>query len=250
MKRNTFTVQISVLLLSIMLFVMPVMRQSEVMVYAATEQETDSKETEKTKKEKPKLSESKLKLKVGETQQLTCVGASGNLKWKSEDKSIASVDKNGLIKAKNPGKTVVTVTGKEIGTLKCVVRVKITQKQALARIQNLEKTYPEGMLWTNENNMYYWEVSSMYCFGCIAFAAEVSDKVFGKNASFTTHEDFDKIKVGDHIRIGNYHSVIVLKKSGDVLTLVEGNYNASVHWRRVISRQSLERTGFYVDTRY
>lgn len=75
-----------------------------------------------------------------------------------------------------------------------------------------ERTNPEGLSWTNENNEYYWSAINCYCYGCIAFAGEVSDKVFGKNAKVTTHKDFDKIKVGDHIRIGGYHSVIVWKK--------------------------------------
>ena len=88
------------------------------------------------------------------------------------------------------------------------------------------------------------------CYGCIAFAGEVSDKVFGKNAKVTTHKDFDKIKVGDHIRIGGYHSVIVWKKTKDSVTVVEGNYNSSVHWGREITRSELKAEGFYVDSRY
>lgn len=144
----------------------------------------------------------------------------------------------------------MTLTGDQIGTVKCVVQVKITQKQAQKRITALQKKYPEGLSWTNENNEYYWSATNCYCYGCIAFAGEVSDKVFGKNAKVTTHKDFDKIKVGDHIRIGGYHSVIVWKKAKDSVTVVEGNYNSSVHWGREITRSELKAEGFYVDSRY
>ena len=213
-------------------------------VYAATGKETTA--ASKT----AKLSDSKIKLTIGETYQLTAKGIRGSVKWKSNNKSIATVSQKGLVKAKNPGKATITLSGDKIGTVKCIVQVKITQKQAQKRILALQKKYPEGMSWTNENNEYDWSAINCYCYGCIAFAGEVSDKVFGKNAKVTTHKDFDKIKVGDHIRIGGYHSVIVLKKAKDSVTVVEGNYNASVHWGREITRSELTAEGFYVNSRY
>ena len=196
------------------------------------------------------LSDSKVKLKIGETYQLTAKGIKGSVKWKSNNKSIAIVSQKGLVKAKNPGKAITTLTGDKIETVKCVVQVKITQEQAQKRILALQKKYPEGMSWTNENNEYYWSAVNCYCRGCIAFAGEVSDKVFGKNAKVTTHKDFDKIKVGDHIRIGGYQSVIVFEKGRDSVIVVEGNYGSSVHWGREITRSELKSEGFYVNTRY
>ena len=58
------------------------------------------------------------------------------------------------------------------------------------------------------------------------------------------------LKAGDHIRIGNEHSVTVLQKNGNTLTVVEGNYNATVHWGRKITKKELQESGFYVETRY
>ena len=213
-------------------------------VYAATNKEASAA------RKNVALSDSKIKLTIGETYQLTAKGIKGSVKWKSNNKSVATVSQKGLVNAKNPGKATITLTGDQIGTVKCVVQVKITQKQAQKRILALQKKYPEGLSWTNENNEYYWSAINCYCRGCIAFAGEVSDKVFGKNAKVTTHKDFDKIKVGDHIRIGGYHSVIVWKKAKDSVTVVEGNYNSSVHWGREITRSELKAEGFYVDSRY
>ncbi len=34
------------------------------------------------------------------------------------------------------------------------------------------------------------------------------------------------------------------------VTVVEGNYNSSIHWFRTITKSSLQQTGFSVDTRY
>ena len=152
-----------------------------------------------------------------------------------------------------PGKAIITVTGEYLyGSLSCEVFVskKISQKQAKKKLLSLKSKYPEGMSWTNENNYYYWEAANLYGYGCVALVGELSDKVFGKYAPVKTHKNFDKIKVGDHVRIGNYHSVIVLKKSDNSVTVVEGNYNASVHWNRVITKRELKQSGFHVDTRY
>ena len=199
------------------------------------------------------ISESVLTLRVDKTKQLKCNNVSGKIKWKSSKPSVATVTSKGVVKAIKPGKAVITATSSSmIGTLKCEVRVssKITQKQAKKKLASLKKKYKEGMSWTNENQQYYWEATNCQCYGCIAFAGKVSDAVFGKSAPVKTHKNFDKIKVGDHIRIGDVHSVIVIEKKKDSVIVAEGNYNASVHWGREITRSSLEEDGFYVDTRY
>ncbi len=46
------------------------------------------------------------------------------------------------------------------------------------------------------------------------------------------------------------HSVLVLQKNGNTLTVVEGNHNATVHWGRKITKKELQESGFYVETRY
>ena len=52
------------------------------------------------------------------------------------------------------------------------------------------------------------------------------------------------------IRIGDYHTVVVLEKKENSVMVTEGNYNSSIHWGREITRSSLEREGFSVRTRY
>ena len=202
------------------------------------------------------LSESRVFLRAGKSKKIKfkCNVPIGKMTWKSSKKSVVTVDKNGRITAVKPGKAIITVTGEYLygSLLSCEVFVskKISQKQAKKKLLSLKSKYPEGMSWTNEKNYYYWEAANLYGYGCVALVGEFSDKVFGKYAPVKTHKNFDKIKVGDHVRIGNYHSVIVLKKSDNSVTVVEGNYNASVHWNRVITKRELKQSGFHVDTRY
>lgn len=72
---------------------------------------------------KIKLNSKKITLSVGQSKKLKVSNANGkNIKWSSSKKSVASVNKNGLVKAKKAGKAVITasVSGKK---LKCNVVV-------------------------------------------------------------------------------------------------------------------------------
>jgi uncharacterized protein YjdB len=80
-----------------------------------------------------KLSKSKVKIKVGETYQLTVKMLPANddqatVTWKSSKKSVASVSSDGLVTAKKKGTATITVTVKaKVGgtfTAKCKVTVK------------------------------------------------------------------------------------------------------------------------------
>ena len=116
----------------------------------------------------------------------------------------------------------------------------VTEADAYRILNSLRSVYPEGMSLTNEN-FYYYSPCFGHGYGCYGFAAKLSDTVFGTGRTCTTHSSFDSIKTGDNIRIGNYHSVIVLTKSQNSVTVVEGNFNSSVHWDRTITQTSLAR---------
>lgn len=114
----------------------------------------------------------------------------------------------------------------------------------------LKATYPEGMHWDN-SNFYAWH-GGIYSggYGCAGFAFILSDAAFG-NAPAKVHNDFNNVRVGDILRMyGDTHSVIVLEVRGDSVVVAEGNYNASIHWGRVISRAELLSSTNYVMTRY
>lgn len=76
-----------------------------------------------------KLNKEKETLKVGKTIQLKATlnptKCTEELVWKSSNRKVASVDKNGVVTAKKPGKTTITVKTEETEkTAKCVIEVK------------------------------------------------------------------------------------------------------------------------------
>lgn len=115
-------------------------------------------------------------------------------------------------------------------------------------LNSLRSTYPERMPLTN--SYYYYSPRFGNGYGCYGFAAKLSDTVFGTEQPYQTHSSFERIRVGDHVRIGSSHSVVVLTKNDRDITVVEGNYNSSVHWDRKITAASLTASGFKVYTRY
>lgn len=63
-----------------------------------------------------------------------------NVSWSSSDETIASVDKDGLVKAISSGQTIIKVTTEEGGySAQCVVNVDITN---IEDIQDIAKIYP------------------------------------------------------------------------------------------------------------
>ena len=74
--------------------------------------------------EKAKISNKSINLKVKKTKKLKISGAAGyTVKWSSQSKKIATVDKNGKVTAKKPGKTyIIAKVGAKVFKCKVVVR--------------------------------------------------------------------------------------------------------------------------------
>ncbi|MGN0154283.1 MAG: Ig domain-containing protein [Lachnospiraceae bacterium] len=71
-----------------------------------------------------KISKTKANLFVGETVQLKVTGGSGTVKWKTSDKKIASVSKDGLVTAKEIGTCTITATK---GSKKLTCNIEVTE---------------------------------------------------------------------------------------------------------------------------
>ncbi len=62
---------------------------------------------------KVKLNTKKVVLKRGDRKNLKLKNASGKITWKSSKKSVASVNKKGVVKAKKAGTAIITATYKK-----------------------------------------------------------------------------------------------------------------------------------------
>lgn len=121
-------------------------------------------------------------------------------------------------------------------------------------IYSLQDDYPEGMFWTNESNSYMWD-GGIYGtgYGCAAFTFLLSDEAFGllpakqiKNGNF----EFEDVRIGDILRVDDdTHSVIVIDRDDNGVTVAEGNYNSSIHWGRKFTVKEVEAAD-YILTRY
>lgn len=90
-----------------------------------------TKLTYKITVKKPKLSKSELSLTSGKESKLTILNKPKNAKytWSSSDKKIATINKSGIVTAKNKGTATITVTvktTKKTYNLSCKVTVKST----------------------------------------------------------------------------------------------------------------------------
>lgn len=133
----------------------------------------------------------------------------------------------------------------------------LTESAVYNALIAMKDSYPEGMTWTNDNEYgpYYHYVNGRKIqytgSGCAGFAFLMSNTAFG-DLPDREHTNWDDIRVGDILRINNDgHSVVVLSVDDDTITIVEGNFNSSIHWGRTLSRTNLKNgTGTYIWTRW
>ena len=148
----------------------------------------------------------------------------------------------------------------------------VTQPEVTDAIYALRDKYPDGMTWTNQTPSpgYRWVFpgSLWNMGGCAAFAAIIQDETFGsykdvppalQMVNGSTHPSgiamsdapyrWETLWPGDIIRFSG-HSVIVVEKDSDSITIAEGNSGGKVRWGRVISKESVEGYAQYVITRY
>lgn len=110
--------------------------------------------------------------------------------------------------------------------------------------------YYEGKYWTNAN-FYPWSAGVFEGgYGCVALCFILSDHAFGYLPAYVSM-DFDNVRIGDIIRMSNdTHSVMVIDRKGDYVTVVEGNVDSSIHWGRQFSVKVNSKGWDYIISRY
>lgn len=123
-----------------------------------------------------------------------------------------------------------------------------TEAEVYDAIMSLQQDYPQGMSWTNDNTWYDDEGNS-HGRGCVAFAALCQYTAFGDVPGHYV-DSLDDVKVGDSIRIGNYHTVVVLEKKANSVIVTEGNFGFVINWGREIPFSELESAGYKIYSYY
>ena len=85
-----------------------------------------------SKKAKPKLNKTKISVKTGKTYTLKVNGTTRTPKWKSSNKKVVSVDRNGKVKGLKAGKTA-TITVQLASGLKKSFKVKVQKKNVATK---------------------------------------------------------------------------------------------------------------------
>jgi len=85
-----------------------------------------------SKKAKPKLNKTKISVKTGKTYTLKVNGTTRMPKWKSSNKKVVSVGRNGKIKGLKAGKTA-TITVQLASGLKKSFKVKVQKKNVVTK---------------------------------------------------------------------------------------------------------------------
>ena len=132
-----------------------------------------------------------------------------------------------------------------------------TVYEALIALKSNQK-YAPGARYDNnypysDNSPYVWEAARLRCAGCAAFAAELSDAVFGKSMPVRTYQNISEARPGDVLRYQlktGEHTVIVLRRLSDSVEVAEGNYSGYVYWGRTVSFSELQSSKRYFYTRY
>lgn len=125
-----------------------------------------------------------------------------------------------------------------------------------AAIWNLRVTFPDGTPCTNDgykyNNCPTWPWTGG---GCVAFAQQISDLVYGNTAKVVTSYAMTEndLRSGDVLKYyrpnGIAHCVVVISVSDNNITVCEGNRNGTISWGRTIRKLELTNRVIYVARR-
>ena len=172
----------------------------------------------------------KIKLTIGDRYKINYIilKDTKNLTWKSSNPSVATVDKNGNIKALKKGYTCIIVSN---GKDSCYYDINVTN-ELQEKIDLYREKYPHGYYWNNHTpSKKYPNVTEQpctdhknkkyqYCKGqCAGFADLMFREIYGKKAKKHYGVTWNNIEIGDYIRLNPHHSVFVtdVVKKGDII---------------------------------
>lgn len=113
----------------------------------------------------------------------------------------------------------------------------ITTENIQEMMELFKEGFPDGTPWDDSDFYRYNSRSFGSVHACSAFAAALSDSIFGEDAPIRKHQDFDALKVGDVIWMKNtangyWHSFVVTStdREADRYGSCSGNTGGMVNW--------------------
>ncbi len=131
----------------------------------------------------PELSEDDITLEEGESKKLKVNGTRSGVRWSGSKKSVATVNSQGVVKAKKPGEAVITAKCGEY-TLECYVTVekKPATYKAIAKKMKAfarKNKYFEFKTMLEQNSLYVW-LNSTYGTGIESLLSAAERKNWSK----------------------------------------------------------------------
>lgn len=137
----------------------------------------------------------------------------------------------------------------------------ITADNIREMLELFKDNFPDGTPWEDSDFYRYNSPSFGSVRACSAFAAALSDSIFGEDAPIRKHQDFNALKPGDviwlkNIENGYWHALLVIAvdPGADRFTACSGNHGKTVCWSEIgrfsILNESSIAPYSYVFSRY
>lgn len=137
----------------------------------------------------------------------------------------------------------------------------VTEENIQEMLKLIKRGFPDGMPW-DDQDIYQYLTGSFGGYACAAFAAAVSDSIFGEDAPVRKHHDYEHLQVGDVVWLKNFmsetwHAFVVtsVNLEAGTYTSCSGNNGKHVRWNegRLLSVFGMTTTvvpHFYIYSRY
>lgn len=132
----------------------------------------------------------------------------------------------------------------------------ISDSAIQAMLAEMKESMPAGTAWATGYTYRYASPTFGGGSGCYSFATSVSDALFGEDAPYTKHQNFDSLKVGDFIWVrtaaddGHVYVVMTNPDEDGYFDTCDGNHSGKVSWDSYSNTERLKANPDYASATY
>lgn len=132
----------------------------------------------------------------------------------------------------------------------------ISDSAIQAMLAEMKESMPAGTAWATGSAYRYASPTFGGGSGCYSFATSVSDALFGEDAPYTKHQNFDSLKVGDFIWVrtaaddGHIYVVMTNPDEDGYFDACDGNHSSKVSWTSYSNVERLKANTDYSAATY